>query len=182
MKDSIKVADWAAAGLAAKSGAESEMKTHGRFSVECRDAEGNLRWAEASDNLVVTAGKNDMEAKYFSGSSYTAAFYVGLKGTGTALAADTMASHASWSEIVPYSNSTRPAFTAGTPASGVVSNSGSVAVFNINATSTIYGCFITTNNTPSGTTGTLFAASDFSVNRSVLSGDILSVTYTLTLT
>jgi hypothetical protein len=182
MKDSIKALDWATAGLKAKSGAESNMKTRGHFSVECRDAEGNLRWFESNDNLVVTEGKNDMEAKYFSGSSYTAAFYVGLKGTGTALAADTMASHSSWSEITPYSNGTRPAFTAGTPVSGVVSNSASVAVFNINATSTIYGCFITTNNTTGGTTGILFAASDFSVSRAVLSGDTLSVTYTLTLT
>jgi hypothetical protein len=182
MKDSVNALDWATTGLAANTGAESGVKTNGHFIVECRDADGNLRWAEASDNLVVTVGKNDMEAKYFSGSSYTAAFYVGLKGTGTALAADTMASHASWSEIVPYSNSTRPAFTAGTPASGVVSNSGSVAVFNINATSTVYGCFITTDSTKSGTTGILFSASDFATARAVLSGDTLSVTYTLTLT
>lgn len=182
MKESIGAQDHTESGLFANSGTESGMKTHGRFIVECRDAEDKVRWTEVSDNLVVTVGKNDMEAKYFSGSSYNASFFVGLKNTGTALAADTMTSHASWTENTTYSNGARPTFTAGTPASGAVSNSGSPAVFNINGTTTIFGCFITTDSTKGGTTGILFSASDFASSRAVLSGDTLSVTYTLTLT
>jgi hypothetical protein len=58
-----------------------------------------------------------------------------------------------------------------------------VAVFNINATQTVGGAFLTSDNTKSGSTGTLFSAADFSApgDRSVSSGDTLNVNYTLSL-
>jgi hypothetical protein len=63
-----------------------------------------------------------------------------------------------------------------------VTNSASPAVFNINASATVGGAFLTSNNTKSGTTGVLFSAADFtSGDRSVITGDILNVTYTLSL-
>jgi hypothetical protein len=45
------------------------------------------------------------------------------------------------------------------------------------------GAFLTSNNTKGGTTGTLFSAVDFSApgDRSVVSGDTLTVTYTFSL-
>ena len=178
-KDTINLADGAGAGLVARHEVNDFVGVAGRFMVTCRDAEGNIRWEDGFPNLVVTTGKNDLLNKYFLGSAYTAAFYVGLKGAGTALAADTMASHASWSEITGYSNATRPAFTAASSTAGSSTNSASPAVFNINASNTIAGCFITTNNTVGGTTGTLFSAADFASSRAVLSGDTLTVTYTV---
>jgi len=65
----------------------------------------------------------------------------------------------------------------------VISNSASPATFSINATATIGGAFLTSNNTKGGTTGILFSASDFAApgDRSVVSGDTLSVTYTFSL-
>ena len=110
--DLIVLGDTAGAGLAARHEVDDFVGVTGKFIVECRDAEGNLRWADGFPNLVVTTGKNDLLNKYFLGSAYTAAFYVGLKGTGTIAAGDTMASHAGWSEITGYSNATRPTFTA----------------------------------------------------------------------
>jgi hypothetical protein len=178
-KDTINLADGAGAGLVARHEVNDFVGVAGRFMVTCRDAEGNIRWEDGFPNLVVTTGKNDLLNKYFLGSAYTAAFYVGLKGAGTALAADTMASHASWSEITGYSNATRPAFTAASSTAGSSTNSASPAVFNINASNTIAGCFITTNNTVGGTTGTLFSDADFASSRAVLSGDTLTVTYTV---
>jgi hypothetical protein len=65
---------------------------------------------------------------------------------------------------------------------GSTDNTASPAVFNINGTATVGGCFIVTGagaNTIGGTTGTLFSATDFAVARSVLSGDTLTVTYTI---
>jgi len=53
-------------------------------------------------------------------------------------------------------------------------------VFTINGTATVAGAFITSSNTKSGTTGTLYGAVDFSSSRSVISGDTLTVTVTLT--
>jgi hypothetical protein len=151
--------------------------------VECwRRINGVLRlvWEEEVPNLTVNTGLNDILTQYWKGSGYTAAFYVGLKSTGTIAAADTMASHSGWTDSAGYSNGTRPALTLGTVASQSVDNSASKAVFNINATATIGGAFVTTNSTVSGTTGTLIGASDFGASRSVLSGDTLNVQITNT--
>jgi hypothetical protein len=178
-KDTINLADGADAGLVARHEVNDFVGVAGRFMVTCRDAEGNIRWEDGFPNLVVTTGKNDLLNKYFLGSAYTAAFFVGLKGVGTIAAGDTMASHAGWTDITGYSNATRPAFTAASSTAGSSTNSASPAVFNINATNTIAGCFITTSSTVGGTAGTLFSAADFASSRAVLSGDTLTVTYTV---
>jgi hypothetical protein len=138
---------------------------------------------------VVNVGLQDMNAQYFKGSAYTAAWYIGLYGAAASnnpAAGDTAASHAGWTEIVPYSNATRPAATFGTATTAnpsVQTNSASPASFTINATATVGGAFLISNSTKSGTTGILFSASDFTApgDRSVASGDTLNVTYTFSL-
>ena len=162
----------------------------GIFFFECYDKDGNLKWKDEAHNLVVNVGLQDMNTKYFSGSSYTAAWYLGLitgPGSGTTISAsDTMSSHVGWSENTSYSQSTRPACTFGTATTAdpsVISNTASVAVFSINGTATIAGAFLVSNNTKGGSTGTLFSASDFQSpgDRAVVSGDTLNVTYQFSL-
>jgi hypothetical protein len=117
-------------------------------------------------------------------------WYLGLYGaaaSNTPASGDTMASHAGWTEVVPYSNATRVVATFATATLGnpsVVTNSASPATFTINATETVGGAFLTSGSAKSGTTGTLFSAADFSApgDRNVVSGDVLSVTYTFSLT
>lgn len=151
------------------------MKSVYRF--ECVGADGQLKWVEEVENLVVNDGLNDLLSKYFKGSTYTAAFYVGLKGAGTVAAADTLASHAGWTEITAYTGN-RKALTLGSVASQSVDNSASVASFAINGTATVAGGFVATAAT--GTSGVLYGAADFGTSRSVISGDTLNVTVTLT--
>lgn len=166
-----------------------KVKAGGVFTVKCFDGEGNLKWTAEKHNLVVNVGLKDMNDKYFSGSSYTAAWYIGLYGAAASndpAAGDTMSSHAGWTEVTAYSESTRPAATFGaatTADPSVITNSSSVAVFSINGTTTVGGAFLTSNNTKGGTTGTLFSASDFAApgDRSVVSGDVINVTYTFSL-
>ena len=158
-----------------------EMMSIWRFVA--RDKDGNIIRDETVKNLVTNAGLNDLLDKYFKGSGYTAAFYVGLTdGTPTANAADTMSSHAGWTEVTAYSESTREALTLGTVASQSVDNSASAAQFSINSDSTtIGGAFLTTNNTKGGTTGTLYGIAAFSGGDLVLNnGSTLDVTVTLT--
>lgn len=176
--DSVNLTDTAGGGLQAGHSVADSFEPKGFFKVVCHAADGSVRWEDDLSNLVVTVGKNDLLNQYFRGSSYNATFFVGLKAAGSISAADTMSSK-SWTEITAYSNATRPAFTAAVPSAGSTSNSASPAVFNINGTATVGGCFITTNSTVGGTTGTLFSATDFAVARSVLSGDTLTVTYTI---
>lgn len=187
--DKSKAADSVNTNLSMGTGAKSAAKGGGVFKVVCHDAQGNVKWEAASHNLVVNVGLQDMNAKYFTGSAYTAAWYLGLYGAGasnTPAASDTMASHAGWTEETGYSQSTRPACTFGTPTAAdpsVISNSASPATYSINATATIGGAFLTSNNTKGGTTGILFSAADFGApgDRSVVSGDTLTVTYTFSL-
>lgn len=191
--DSIEIgsaADIVCAGVDRGNGSADGASAKGRFKIECFDKDGNLKWEAETPNLVVNVGLQDMNAKYFTGSAYTAAWYIGLYGSGATnnpAAGDTMASHAGWTEIVPYSNATRPACTFGTPTTAnpsVATNSASPAAFNINATATVGGAFLCSNSTKSGTTGILFSAADFSApgDRVVASGDTLNVTYTFSLT
>lgn len=156
------------------------LRMHTQFYVECVGADGKVKWVEDIHNIVVNAGLNDLLDKYFKGSTYTAAFYVGLKDTGTPAAGDTMSSHASWATITPYSDATDPALTLGTVSGQSVDNSANKAQFNINATDTVYGAFVKTDNTKGGTAGTLYGVADFSGARSVENGDTLNVTVTLT--
>ncbi len=165
-------------------------KAGGIFYFQCFDKDGNLKWEESTHNLVVNVGLKDMNDKYFTGSTYTAAWYLGLvtgPGSGNTYAAgDTMASHAGWTENTGYSQSDRVAcsFGAATTADpSVITNSLSVAVFSINATSTIAGAFLASDNTKGGTSGVLFSVSNFTSpgDRNVVSGDTLNVTYTFSL-
>lgn len=153
------------------------------YRFEAHDKDGNLLWVEEVHNLVTTEGKTDVLTKYFKGSSYTAAWYVGITGaTPTFAAGDVMNSHSGWTEVVAYSESVRQTLTLGTPSSGSVDNSASKATFTINADGTaIGGGFITSNSTKSGTTGTLYGGAAFSGgNKTLGNTDTLTVTVTLT--
>jgi hypothetical protein len=129
-------------------------------------------------NIVVNTGLDDILDQYFNEGAGPA-MYVGLKDTGTPVAADTMASHASWATISPYSNATDPQYLAGAAASQSIDNSASKASFSINASDTVFGAFLKDNNTKGGATGLLVCVVDFAASRAVENGDTLETTYTL---
>jgi len=157
------------------------LSTH--YRIECRDAQGRLKWTDEFANLVVTAGLNDSLDKHFKGSSYTAAWYVGITaGTPSFAAGDTMSSHGGWTEVTAYDETTRPALSLGSISAGSVDNSASKARFTVSTNgTTIGGAFITTSNTRGGTTGTLYGGGAFSAgNKTLDDNDTLDVTITLT--
>ena len=164
------------------STAKEVITLENHYIVECIGPDGKLKWTDEFDNLVTNEGLNDNLDKYLKGSTYTAAFYVGLTdGTPTVNAADTMSSHAGWTEVTDYSESTREALVLGTVASQSVDNSASKASYSINATATVGGAFITTVSTKGGTTGVLYGVGAFSGgDKSVDNGDTLNVTVTCT--
>jgi hypothetical protein len=182
-----KAVDTVAAAVEKKITSMEQMLAGGVFTVTCHDKDGNLKWEERNHNLVVNQGLKDMNDKYFSGSTYTAAWYIGLvqgPASGTTFAAgDTLASHAGWTEDTAYAGNRKTAtFGAATTADpSVISNSASPAQFTMNGTTTIGGAFLT--NVDTGTSGILFSASDFQApgDRSVVNGDVLNVTYTFNL-
>lgn len=157
----------------------------GVFTVECRDADGNLKWTEEFPNLVVNTGLQLINTQVFKGSNYTASWYMGLVlgpgASNTYLGADNMATHAGWTETTAYTQLTRPAMSFGSASladPSVISTSAAVG-FTMSGTVTVAGAFITTDNTKGGTTGTLFSVGNFTVgDRPVVSGDTLNVSYT----
>lgn len=159
-------------------------KLGGVFTVECKDADGKLKWAEEFPNLVVNSGLQYANTQVFKAVTYTATWYMGLvngpASGNTYLAGNTMASHAGWTENVDYAQTARPTMVFGTATTADPSViTSTVTVFTMNATATIAGAFVTNENTKSGTTGTLFSVGNFTVgDRPVVSGDTLNVTYT----
>lgn len=134
-----------------------------------------LAWADSFHNAVVTEGLNQLLDATLKTGDAAPAWYVGLKDTGAVNAADTLASHAGWSELTNYTGD-RQAFTPGTIAAGSVDNSASKASFPITGTDDIYGAFLC--DVATGSSGILYGAGDFSAQRGVISGDTLNVTVT----
>jgi hypothetical protein len=157
--------------------------------------DAGLAVAPKADIIIVGAGAAgaDMVDTVASRSSTTALTTAGnaastVSGASFAtepVAADTLASHInSWAEVVPYSNGTRPAWTKnGAPSGGAMSNSSSKASFSINAGSRIFGLFLASDNTKSGTTGKLYGGGLFTGgSRTVVSGDTLNAQIDLSAT
>lgn len=178
--EKINAVDNCGVALVRNSGVDENASATGSYTVTCVGADGQLKWEDTFKNLVVTVGKNDLLDKYFTGSSYTATWYLGLvdgASSPTYAAGDTMSSHAGWTENEDYAAATRPAPTWNGASSG--SKATNATSFSIDATATIAGAFMTTDNTKGGTSGILYSAGNFTGgNRSVASGDTLNVTYT----
>jgi len=190
--ETSKTQDLVSASLTANKGSTERVGAGGVYTVTCVGADGVEKWSDTFHNLVVNEGLQDMNSKYFKGSGYTAGWYLGLvqgPGSGTTYAAaDTLASHAGWTELVPGTaytgNRIAVVFNAASPTladPSVVSNSVAPSVFPMLVNSTVVaGAFLTTAAT--GTSGILFSAGDFTGgDKTVDSGDTLNVTYTFSL-
>jgi len=171
----------------------------GHYVAKCYDKDGNLKWEDTIDNLVMAVGKQLMLDTLLSGSAYTATVRMGLVSGASAptyAAANTQASHSGWLESgatnAPTYSGTRPTITfssassSGTTPSNVTTKAGSAAVsFTFTGSGTVAGCFININGsaTIDDTTGTLYSAGSFTGgNKSVASTDQLNVTYSTTAT
>jgi hypothetical protein len=187
MKDSANTSDAFGSFVSVASGVSAHTKAGGVYHVQCFDKDGNLKWEDKAHNLVVNEGLKDMNDKYFSGAAYSATWYLGLvtgPGSGTTFAAaDTLASHAGWTEFTNYSgNRGAVTFGAATLADpSVITNPAPVQFTITGAGGTVAGAFLASVAT--GTAGILFSESDFQApgDRAVVSGDVLNVTYQFSL-
>lgn len=140
--------------------------------------------SEEFANIVVNLGRNFALDTLLRGAAYTVAANLGLKGTGTAVAADTQASHASWNEVggtnAPAYTGNRKTLAFNAAASQSITHP--LVTYAFTSGGTVAGAFLNLSgsSTKDNTTGTLFSAGDFTGgNRTVASTDTLDVTYTL---
>src|SRR5689334_17040091 len=181
--EQLHTRDGASAGAVMNPSADDEMEVVGHYEAICYGPDGEEKWRESFDNLVTTVGKNLLLDKIL-GNAAAGAVVMGLKGSGSAVAGDTQASHAGWSEVgganAPTYSGNRPAPSFSAASAGSKSTSAAVA-FSITGSGTVAGAFINIGGsaTKDDTTATLFSAGDFAVARSVGNGDTINVTYTL---
>jgi hypothetical protein len=171
----------------------------GVYHVVCHDAEGNVKWEDQFPNLVNAIGKQLMLDTLLSGSAYTTVGpFLGLisGASPTFAAADTMTSHAGWTEFINYTVSASAvrgtasftsATSSGTTPANVTTKAAAAITYTITgAGGTVGGCFLVTgsgaSSTLSNTGGTLYSAGAFAVAKITTAGDTVSVTYSTTAT
>lgn len=179
--EKINPTDVASVSVAGIGNIDEGVSLTGQYNVECYGEDGQLKWSDTIKNLVVTVGKNDLLDKYFAGSAYTAAWYMGLVDGATSptyAAADTLAVHAGWTEFTNYSGTNR--ITVAWNAASAGSKASTTTVFTISgAGGTVAGALLTVTQVRATTTGVLYSAGNFTGgSRVVVSGDVLNVTYT----
>jgi hypothetical protein len=188
METTVKAIDSATAGLVARPKTEESLETRGVFHVKCYDKDGNLKWEDTAENVVTTQGKNSILDRYLGLAAAPANQAVGLHTT-VGNAASTYATPSPQVECVAgtYTARLAPSFSA---ASGGAKTTSAAVSFPILGTDTIAGCFVAQGPAGVLTRGDTAAAAAVLVSsgafgggsRSVINGDTLNVTYTLTLT
>ena len=199
-KELASCGDNAVATLQANVAIPEGMTQEGYYHVECRDAQGNLKWEEQVPNLVVAIGKQLMLDTLLKGSSYSVVGpYLGLtKVSLTPAATDTMTTLVTTNaaEFINYTvggSAVRgtavfaSSTSTGATPSNVTSSTATAITYTITgAGGTVYGCFLVTGtgavNTQSSTAGTLYSEGNFSVAKTTTAGDTVSVTYSTTAT
>jgi hypothetical protein len=198
-KEFASCGDKAEISLQAGAAQNEALGIEGAYYVECRDANGNLKWTEDFPNLVNAVGKQLMLNTLLTGSSYTVTGpYLGLIGTTspTFSASDTMTSHSGWTEFTAYTVSSSAvrgtavfatATSTGTSPSNVTTSSASAITYTIvTPGGNVTGCFLTlgsgASSTIGNTGGTLYSAGAFGTAKAVTAGDTVSVTYSTTAT
>lgn len=152
----------------------------GKFFVEVI-RNGVVIAAMAAPNGITDVGMNSILGVGFHADTQITAWAIGIVDNASFsafAAADTMGSHAGWIEMTAYSQANRVAWGPAASAARSITNT-AAATFSITATKTLKGVFITSNNTISGTTGTLWSTAAFATTVNVINGDTVKVTYTV---
>jgi hypothetical protein len=185
----LNVSELINAGMSAGNATDEICGIHGHYDLVCTDENGTVLWEESADNVVVYTGKNQLLNGGIVSLGTTDTF-LGLIGSGTVTAvSDTMSSHPGWIEAggaqTPVYGTSRPALALSAPVSGVTNNTASAATYIFTNAGTVQGAFAAIGanaGTVDNTTGTLISAAALGTPQPVISGNTVTMTYTLSLT
>ncbi len=168
--------------MSRKRPANDTLNLKGQYYVEhFRDGEMIGKYKVLND--ITNEGKNTLfDIMFNTGSQIVnSAWCIGLislAGYSALAAADTLASHAGWTEFTTYSQANRVAWGSGAAASQSITNA-VAATFDMTGSGTVKGIFIASNNTKGGTSGKLWSTALFSADVPVVNSDQLKISYTL---
>jgi hypothetical protein len=172
-------------------GLSADARQSGRYDIEIWSADGQtLKFKGSAKNGTASVGLESLLNVGFRASTQITAWYLGLisnSGFVQLAAADTLASHAGWSELTTYSSATRPQWTplaAAATSSGVTTVANSTVVsFTLSGTGSVRGVFLASASDKGGTTGTLYSHAVLDAGATAFTdGDVLKVTYNNRLT
>jgi len=191
--ENLTAREVAAAVAVAHANFGDDCEIEGVYEAVCYRADGSVRWRDTFANTVVTVGKNLMLDTALAGSAYTVTGpFMGLISSvsySAISAADTMSSHAGWTEagVTNAPTYTTPRKTAAWNAASAGAKALSAALsYAITGSGTIKGAFLTYGSgavsTIDNTSGTLFSAGLFTGgDRAVQNGDTVQVSYSVSL-
>ena len=194
MKDKLNANDGVMAKIGCGVSMGDQLSAEGFYTVKCYEKEGGkLLWQDVIENVVCTAGKNLALDTILAGSAYTVTGpYMGLISSisyvSVPVAADTMASHATWTEA---GSTNAPTFAARVAPAWSAASAGSKATsaavsFTMTGAGTLKGAFLAFGTgavtTLMSTAGTLLSAGLFSGGDQVVStSNVVTVTYSLSI-
>lgn len=180
MRDESKANDILEALASRDTGVCDGFLTAGRWDVVVR-RQGREIWRDTIENLVVNEGLNQLLGTTLTSEQQVTSWYILLtSGSPTVAAGDTMGSHAGWDEFTGVSDATRLHWPGSRDATGQATNPSAVQ-YSLNATGTIGGAGLVSQNSLGGSGGILYAAGAFDGGNVVLnSGDTIDVTATFT--
>ena len=180
-----------------QKGHSENAHAHGVYTFRCLDAEGNLKWEDTVDNVVVNEGKNLVLDTMMAGANYTVnGPYMGLISavgyTGAPAVTDSMLSHPTWFEVDAVSHyptvAARLTTSAlwGAAATGAKSLTTPVSFTIITFGGTLKGVFLAFGpgavTTLGSTAGVLYSAGLFTGGDKIVSvGDTVLVSYSTSL-
>jgi hypothetical protein len=159
----------------------------GKYSAQLFDPNGELIAEWEWSNIVCTVGKNLLLDAGLAGNSYTVnGPFLGLvtaSGYTGVNVADTMASHAGWTEATSYNGPRKTMIWA--PATGGSKTVASPCFFEFTTDDVIRGAFVllgpTGTNVVGGTSGVLYSVGVFPADQHVVNGASMNVVYTASL-
>ncbi len=155
-----------------------------------RDSKGRFTRMQLFDdtfhNIVTNEGRNHILDVVLHATAAVTTWYCEIGETNTAASTALTYAVPSFTACTSYDEATRPAYAeAAANTGGVTTNAGTVAVFTISATKTVYGAALVGGGTAGSTkadsagAGVMLCYALAGTARACLDNDVLNLTYTV---
>ena len=158
-------------------------KLKGRFDIEVYDKPGGKLISKSTcHNVVTNEGLDHTLDVLLHNDTQTATWYCLMFESDTTPSSTTTYGTPVFTECTAYDEATRPEYVEAASSSQSVTNSANKAEFTMNATKTLYGAALVSNNTKGDTAAAgavMLCAGKFTASQPVVSGNVVNLTYTV---